>query len=331
MSTATCPSTHNPGEWPYAARCVLASEPPHSEHRDREGRSWIQADSAAVLTIEVDGESAALHGTTKGDEAQRAAIRRPWVWSRSRNAWVLPRSLRPETRALHVRGVKAALEVAGFVVEVQDSGERLSAAERREAREERLEIRADRHEAVAVRAAGERDAALEAKRTLMDGIPFGQPILIGHHSERRARKDAARIHTLMGKAIDADTEAADRARKAENLRRALERGTPLVTLRNRIDRLEADVRRYKRNGQEELLADAEEELELDRAELADREAKGAKVWGPTDFKPGDRVQYWGGLREVVRVNAKTLSVRTQYSWLDKLKYQDVRGRISAEE
>jgi hypothetical protein len=215
------------------------------------------------LTISIDADRVEIHGTTKGDAAQRAAITRPWVWSRSSTAWVLPRSLRPETREYAIRRVQRALQDAGFVVEVEDSGHRLT-----------------------------------------------------------------------------------------GLRRALERGTPMVTLRNRIDRLEADVRRYTKkidgagrpiHGQDKpatggyrerllaLRARAEEELDLDRAELAAREEKGVKVWRPEDFKPRDRVIYRFGTREVVRVNPKTLSIKTDYSWLDKLPYQEVQGRISAEQ
>lgn len=39
-------------------------------------------------------------------------------------------------------------------------------------------------------------------------IPPGQPILIGHHSEKRHRRDLDRIHNSMKKAIDANEKAA---------------------------------------------------------------------------------------------------------------------------
>jgi len=36
---------------------------------------------------------------------------------------------------------------------------------------------------------------------IADNIPFGQPILVGHHSERRARRDAEKIENGMRKAV----------------------------------------------------------------------------------------------------------------------------------
>lgn len=34
-----CPATHNPGVWPYAARCVR-TDLPHTWHRDKFGNRW---------------------------------------------------------------------------------------------------------------------------------------------------------------------------------------------------------------------------------------------------------------------------------------------------
>lgn len=36
--TDRCPELHNPGTWPYVARCVLDSA--HEAHRDAQGREW---------------------------------------------------------------------------------------------------------------------------------------------------------------------------------------------------------------------------------------------------------------------------------------------------
>lgn len=47
------------------------------------------------------------------------------------------------------------------------------------------------------------------------GIPFGQPILIGHHSERGHRKIIERAWTNMGKSIAEDEKAKDYINRAE--------------------------------------------------------------------------------------------------------------------
>ena len=63
--------------------------------------------------------------------------------------------------------------------------------------------------------AGASAAALSMRASAIAAmIPFGQPILVGHHSERRHRRDASRIGALHTKAHEARTEAADLARRA---------------------------------------------------------------------------------------------------------------------
>ena len=67
--------------------------------------------------------------------------------------------------------------------------------ERREARQDRLDSRVDRLTA-------ERDARMNAAHAIAERIPFGQPILVGHHSERHHRADIARIDNNMRKACE---------------------------------------------------------------------------------------------------------------------------------
>jgi hypothetical protein len=87
---------------------------------------------------------------------------------------------------------------------------------------------------------------LPAANGLLTGIPFGQPILVGHHSERRARKDAERIESGMRKAIRMwDTSKYWTDRAAGALRHATYKERPDVRAR-RIKTLEADKRRQER-------------------------------------------------------------------------------------
>jgi hypothetical protein len=50
-------------------------------------------------------------------------------------------------------------------------------------------------------------AAYEGARQIMDYIPLGQPILTGHYSEKRHRRDLSRIDSLMSKSINEDEKA----------------------------------------------------------------------------------------------------------------------------
>lgn len=69
-------------------------------------------------------------------------------------------------------------------------------------RRERLEARAERRRQWAESRAGKANAAHDRVHQIADQIPFGQPILVGHHSERHARADQRRMENGMRSAID---------------------------------------------------------------------------------------------------------------------------------
>jgi phospholipid N-methyltransferase len=66
---------------------------------------------------------------------------------------------------------------------------------------ERQEERAERFEGYSEKRLAEATAHKEGVEAITDGIPLGQPILVGHHSEKRARKDADKIERGMQKAV----------------------------------------------------------------------------------------------------------------------------------
>src|SRR5580698_7494424 len=66
---------------------------------------------------------------------------------------------------------------------------------------ERAEERAERFEEYHDKRAEDAERAHAAVAQIADGIPLGQPILVGHHSERHARRDAERIENGMRKAV----------------------------------------------------------------------------------------------------------------------------------
>lgn len=79
---------------------------------------------------------------------------------------------------------------------------------KRAARIDRMRARADKRDA-------EANAAHSAATRLADMIPLGQPILVGHHSERRHRRDAERIRNGFARAFEASTEAQELRRRAD--------------------------------------------------------------------------------------------------------------------
>lgn len=112
---------------------------------------------------------------------------------------------------------------------------------------ERAEERADRFEDLSVKRADDADRAHKTVSAICDGIPFGQPILVGHHSERHARKDAERIENGMRRAVKLfETSEYWKSRAAGALRNAKYKELPGVRHR-RIKGLEADKRKTEKS------------------------------------------------------------------------------------
>jgi hypothetical protein len=115
---------------------------------------------------------------------------------------------------------------------------------------DRAEFRADRFENYSDKREQEADAARDYVKSIADHIPLGQPILVGHHSEKRARKDAERIENGMRKAVKLwDTSKYWKMRAAGALRHAKYKERPDVRAR-RIKRIEADKRKNERTMKE---------------------------------------------------------------------------------
>ena len=110
---------------------------------------------------------------------------------------------------------------------------------------ERAEERADRFEGYSANRLQDAEQAKEGVSAIAENIPFGQPILVGHHSEKRARKDAERIENGMRKAVKMwETSKYWTDRAAGALHHAKYKERPDVRAR-RIKKIEADVRRCK--------------------------------------------------------------------------------------
>ena len=112
---------------------------------------------------------------------------------------------------------------------------------------ERAEERAERFDDYSEKRTRDGERAHEAVRAIADNIPFGQPILVGHHSERHARKDVARIENGMRKAVKMwETARYWTDRAAGALAHAKYRERPDVRAR-RIKKLESERRKVVKN------------------------------------------------------------------------------------
>lgn len=151
---------------------------------------------------------------------------------------------------------------------------------------ERAEERADRFEGYSERREADAGAAREAVSAITAHIPLGQPILVGHHSEARARKDAERIENNMRKAVKLWDTARYWERRAEGaLAHAKYKERPDVRHR-RIKTIAADKRKQERNR-----AEAETVLRA----YTDPQAEGVKLKNGEPLRRSVLLSFGSGL------------------------------------
>ena len=108
---------------------------------------------------------------------------------------------------------------------------------------DRAADRAKRFEGYKANRERDGDNAHRSVVAITEHIPLGQPILVGHHSEKHARKDAEKIENGMRKAVKMwETAAYWEQRASGAIASADYRDTPTVRAR-RIKRLEAEHRK----------------------------------------------------------------------------------------
>lgn len=292
------------------------------------------------LTLTVDGDEVTVDGTVKGDPNNKALFSGAWKWGYNAKAWVLPRNLKPLNRDYYVQKFQRDCAALGYPLTVEDTGVVQTEAERRTAREERLDARADRYENRAEKAGAEADSRWSAFKQISDGIPMGQPILVGHHSERGHRADIRRMDGHMAKMSEAMRTQERAERLAAGIRRHQESGDSPRKVKRRITRTATELRDIQRridtarDSEGEYAARMQREadrlteaIELDNGILDDLVEQGrTRRWVPTDFKPGDEVGYWGGWAPVKRSNKSTVSAVNEHGWIDKVPFDDILGR-----
>jgi hypothetical protein len=311
----------------------------------------------ADVTIRHDHENGTrIEGSSKGDGVWDILRDRGWTyrdWAGihirgSRDTFTYPADLERHAQTLRD---------AGHVVTVTIDNTWRPAAVRWAEREERAENRADRYTDRAGRAATRSTTAYEGVRHIADGIPFGQPILVGHHSEGRARRDVARMDAGMRRSIAEADYASHLADRAEGARRnEAAKHNPRAIMR-KIEELETGIRRGQRaldglerrfrdgNGQvvgverhEPVTGDSAsiaqlriardiEEVAYLRGLLAEHADAGTfTAWSAATIAKGDIVEVAGlGWYRVTRINQKSVSLDGD-SWPRTAKWGDIHGR-----
>lgn len=121
-----------------------------------------------------------------------------------------------------------------------------SYADQLAAKQERAQDCADRHATWTEKARARSDAAYQSARDAVAGIPFSQPILIGHHSERGHRAALRRHDARMRRAIEEHNTAEYHARRVAAAAHTADPNHTPAFCQRRITDAEAEIRDCER-------------------------------------------------------------------------------------
>lgn len=206
-------------------------------------------------------------------------------------------------------------------------------------REARLARKAEKRAEWAESRQKKAEAAFKREHAILSVIPPGQPILVGHHSEKRHRRDLSRAESACQQGIEHSKMAKTHAYKSEACAAALEMQTDPGFCQRRIDEAEAGIRKCEK----ELLwcrVRQSAQASIDhwnlwlgryREQQAFWSARLESVGGPRvtaqDIKKGDSIRYRGEeFCEVIRVNKKTVTAKVpagRQIWEMKIPISDI--------
>lgn len=210
--------------------------------------------------------------------------------------------------------------------ELETNG-RASFADQVENKIARKEARIERFSCYAENAEMRSHRAFNTAQSISSMIPMGQPVLIGHHSEKRHRNDLNRIENGMQKGVEESKKAEHYNYKIISLDYEVNRTRESrMYIGNRIEDATKELsnldRRKESNHDPKYRAQldrrtqqAVEKLEYWQAKMRALESKvlenGGQIASAQTIKVGDEIYYSGWL-PVVRVNRKTVTIS---NWL----------------
>lgn len=112
---------------------------------------------------------------------------------------------------------------------------------------ERAVAKAERLETLAQKRAGQANSFHSAARAISERFSYGQPILVGHHSERKARRDKERMESNMRKAVKCADAVDYWNYRASAVERHANRKGRVDVRERRIKKLLAELRSYQRD------------------------------------------------------------------------------------
>ena len=187
---------------------------------------------------------------------------------------------------------------------------------------DRKAAKAERYKELAEKARDQSESAYQAAKKIGDFIPFGQPILVGHHSEGRHRRDLSKIDNNMRKSIELDEKAEYYENKAKNVENSnvisSEDPEAIDKLKNKLKRLQANQELMKKANKiirNRLLPEVEKVEQLQKLGLSEKQA--IEIMSPKHFGGAGFASF-----SLTNNNANINTVKKRIEYLEKMQSQE---------
>jgi hypothetical protein len=287
----TIPTIHNETPSLNVESAGVPPAPPEAHHSAAHEDARCDDRSEITATYSLEDNKLRLYSVSRLPRDIYQRVRAAgFVWASKQDCFVAP--------AWTPTREDVALDLCG---EVQEEQTTLT---------ERAAARAERFEGYSESNAKQAASAHQAARDSVAGIPMGQPILVGHHSEGRHRRALARNDTNMRKAIETGYRADSWERRAAAAEANAARKLSVPVRHRRIKTLEAEARKQRRNiaegGTEASINWAKRWLDHYEVRIAyEREmlaASGGSAATQHDYVVGGTVVVRGERLVILRVN-----------------------------
>lgn len=304
---------------------------PMPEDGESDALHHVSNPDARIQITHSEDEGTLVHGTERDDNVGTAMRANGFKWSRNLKAWYRPRSRDKMPDEYKISRLRKALQEQGLDVGL-DIDRRMGDAQHRE--DNRAQRSADRIEALGEKAQRKQaaaGAAWNAHFARVDALPpGGEPIKVGHHSEKRHRRDLDRAWKSLGRAVTADEAAGEVQRRIEAAESHRDQRNRPYTVANRIEKLEKKIKKQRdylngapiyRGGarRKPLTGDSRvralneidtdmQDLQVQRAIFDQLKADG-KVVDIHDLRPGDKIGHFDQWLPVEKVNKASVTVQ----------------------
>lgn len=246
----------------------------------------------------------------------KSDIKRFFLWSRNTGHWV-SKAKEGNLHYAETLALKAGLSKGN------DIGEKISYAEKIEKTIEKANERSERFSSLSENLKNKSSEKITQSMKMLEGLPMGQPILVGHYSERSHRALINKSHNTMDKAMELEKKGnyyQDRAEASKSFGDT-SKFSDIQYLTERVKECKKILNNCMEGDYKESIKD---KLSFFENKIKEAEEKGVPVFDKEKLEGKKFIRDRHGWRKIIKLNKTTVSVDSGYSWADKIEYSKIK-------